>query len=277
MPRVYRTQKEREKFLIREFVRQLGYMISNPVWQESPDALLTLRKGRERKRVAIEHTDHHNDTVAGQMSPLTPTAEFWLHVETRLMRRVSHRKQLTGLQVRIRFVGNPTFPCYKDPQHKELARKLAAEIVDFALSHPIAKGSGFHSFRKSDFRSHGTMNQFLSSLRLSRSTDEHVGASKDRWICDNVGTGPVTVSLEFIRSSIAAKNEKATTYNWGTATERWLLIACGGKHVNTDAPRFELVDINWNDPILVNLFRDSPFDRIFIWNRVHSQIKTLKP
>ena len=78
MPRIKRTQKEVEKFLIREFfVDALGYSISKPDWTESPDAILTLRTNGVRKRIGIEHTDYFNDTVAGWCSPLTPIEMFW--------------------------------------------------------------------------------------------------------------------------------------------------------------------------------------------------------
>lgn len=87
MARVRRTQKEREAFLIREFLRELGYRVSRPNWTtESPDAFVTVSKGKRRKRIGIEHTAYFNDTVAGKRSPLTPVANFWELVQASLVR-----------------------------------------------------------------------------------------------------------------------------------------------------------------------------------------------
>ena len=61
MPRINRNQKEREQFLIREFIRHLGCRISKPTWPDRRDAVLTLTNARGKKRVAIEHTDFYND------------------------------------------------------------------------------------------------------------------------------------------------------------------------------------------------------------------------
>ena len=105
-----RTQKEREQLLIREFLGHLGYKISNPEWQERPDAMLTLSKGKKRKRVALEHTDYFNDTAAGHLSPLTPIAEFWKLVQASLVRRVSHRKHLTGIEATVTLKRNLSLP-----------------------------------------------------------------------------------------------------------------------------------------------------------------------
>jgi hypothetical protein len=89
MSRSYRKQKQLEKFLIQNFFEMLGYKNSQPRWPERPDAFLTLHKGNERKRVAIEHTSYFNDTEPGECSPLTPAAEFWGEVQTSLCRRIN--------------------------------------------------------------------------------------------------------------------------------------------------------------------------------------------
>src|SRR4051812_15085036 len=77
MPPVYRTRNERERFLIREFVEYLGYAVSRPRYPDRSDALLTVSKERQKKRIAIEHTDHYHDVLAGDESPLSPIADFW--------------------------------------------------------------------------------------------------------------------------------------------------------------------------------------------------------
>ena len=99
MRKICRTQTEHEQLLIREFVGLLGYTISNFWWQkeQKPDAVLTLSKGKKRKRVAVEHTDYFNDTLAGQPSPRSTIADFWKLVQDSLVRRISHRKHLMDI------------------------------------------------------------------------------------------------------------------------------------------------------------------------------------
>ena len=280
MPRVYRTKKERECLLIREFVEHLGYTVSSPKWQERPDALLTLRNARGTKRVAIELTDHYTDTIAGQRSPLTPIGDFWRIVETSIMRRISHRPHLTGLLGTMSFKSNPALPAGQGRALRiatqDKARKLAAEIIDFAEDPPIVTQSGWHIFRRRDFTAYPTMEGLLEFFRLSRVADEYVGASRCNWNCSNINAGHIAVSMHYIKSAIAAKNKKASGYeNWGKTEEKWLLIAAGGGNVNTHAPRFE-PSTKWSDPILQTLCSASLFDRIVFWERVGRWCKWLK-
>ena len=239
MPRIYRTQQECEQFLIREFLGHLGYRISNPKWPERPDALLTLSKDRKKKRVAIEHTEYFNDTEAGRLSPLTPIAEFWQLVQASLIRRVSHRKHLTGILATINIKGNLSLP-------KELARQLAKELVNFVEAHQV-KPSEFLRFNCRDFNGYPTLVSMLSSLRLLRGTDDVVPASRCCWICANITTGYIRLNLKYIKSAIKNKNKKATGYNWDNANEKWLLIAASSSNLSNNAgPASQ--NVNWADP-----------------------------
>jgi len=268
MPRIYRTQKECEQLLIREFLGHLGHRISNPEWSERPDALLTLSKGRKGKRIAIEHTEYFNDTEAGRLSPLTPIAQFWQLVQASLIRRVSHRKHLTGILANINIKGNLTLP-------KKLARQLAKELVNFVEAHQVRQSEHLR-FRCRDFNGYPTLVSMLSSLQLSRGTDDAVPASRCCWICSNITTGFIHLNLNYIKSAIKNKNKKVTGYNCDNANEKWLLIAASGGNLSNNAgPAMQ--NVNWADPELLNLCCKSLFDRIVFWERVRRWYKWLKP
>ncbi len=272
MPRIYRTQKECEQLLIREFLGHFGYRISNPVWQERPDSLLTLSRGNRRKRVAIEHIEYFNDTVAGQRSPLTPIDDFWKDVQASLARRISHRRHLAGISARVKLKSDLSIP----GSSAELARQLAMELVAFMEAHPISQSERtlFHNRNFNGFR---MLKSMLSRLTLSRWTDDAVHASRCAWTCSNITTGWIALSLEYVKSAIKNKNKKATNYeNWHSADEKWLLIAASGGNLSNNAGQARQ-NVNWADFELLDLCRKSPFDRIVFWERIRGWYKWLKP
>lgn len=272
MPRVNRIQKEYEQFLIREFLDRLGYRISKPNWQESPDALLTLSKGRSKKRVAIEHTDYFSDTVAGQCSPLTPIDEFWKVVQASVVRRISHRKRLTGILASVNFKSNlPSQENWK----VLLAKQFAKELIDFVETHPIRKSKHI-CFSPRHFGGYPNLEFLLDFLRLSRWTDDEVFASRCSWTCDNISTGGICLNLRYIKSAIEMKNKKAMKYHWGDARERWLLIVASGRILSNHAG-LSIQNVNWADADLMNLCRCSPFNRIIFWERSRCWYKSILP
>jgi hypothetical protein len=272
MPRFYRTQKEVEQFLIREFVACLGYSVSCPRWQDRPDALLTLSKHGRRKRVAVEHTEYFNDTVAGQRSPVTPIEEFWRAVQASLVRRISHRAHLSGIVANVELKKDRSIPW----DSRRFARQVAAELVAFAEAHPVAKSENL-SFHCGDFDGYPTLGSLLSCLWLLRGTTDAVGASRLSWICSDLNTGRIGLSLRYIKSAIRRKNEKTAKYkNWSDAREKWLLIAASGDTVSNQAGPPEQ-DADWADRDLATLCRESLFDRIVFWERPRCWYKWLKP
>ena len=101
-------------------------------------------------------------------------------------------------------------------------------------------------------------------------------ASRFAWVCADITTGHIAVSLTFIKSSIATKNKKAVGYeNWGKAEKKWLLIVAGGGDVSTHAPRSD-VGIDWGNPELTKLCKESPYDAIVFWERVGRWHRWLK-
>jgi len=272
MPRVYRTKKEVERFLIQEFCHVLGYSISGPVWRrERPDALLTLTQGKNKKRIALEHTDYFNDTLAGERSPRTPVDEFWQRVQASLVSRLSRRKHLIGISARVRLKSN--LPVSK--RDVELARRLAAELIGFAESHPLEVGQ-ILTWSSRDLREYRALQSMVTNMILSRGSDDGVFASRWSWLCSNTATGGVGLSLNYIRSAIDRKNKKSATYDWPDADEKWLLIAASGNTIsNCAAPLMR--GMNWDDCDVAGLCAVSPFDRIVFWERPWSWYKWLKP
>ena len=278
MPRIFRTQKEREILLIREFLGHLGYKILRAKWkeQERPDALLTLSKGKQGKRIviAIEHTDYFNDTEPGKRSPLTPINDFWRVVQASLIRRVSHRKHLAGVEVSVNLRGKPPIP----KKHKELAKQLAKELIAFMEAHPVRKLDELY-FRRRDrrnFNGYPMLESMLSWLWLSRWTNDLVPASRSSLTCSNLRAGFIGLNLRYIEIAIAKKNKKAKKYSWGDAEEKWLLIAASGGIINNSAGP-AIPDVDWANTNMLDLCRNSPFDKIVFWERYRCWHKWLKP
>ena len=80
----------------------------SPCSRQNPD-----KQRKKEARTAIEVTDHYNDTVAGRLSPRTPVGNFWQLVEASLVRRISHRKPLTGILGSVRFNRKVAWPTGK--------------------------------------------------------------------------------------------------------------------------------------------------------------------
>jgi len=272
MSRTCQNQKEYEKSLILQFVECLKYSVSNPKWQDRPDALLTLSKGKVKKRVAIEHTDYFNDTVPGRCSPLTPIAEFWKSVQESLVRRISHRKHLTGISATVSLKQGLKLPRNNSMQ----PRQLAKELVSFTEARRV-KRSEHLQFCRRDFKGYPMLESMVSHLILWRRTDRKVVASRWSWRCTDITTGMISLNLEYIKGAIRSKNRKALGYeNWGRAVEKWLLIVASGNNISNNAgPAMQ--SVNWDDPELLGLCCNSPFDRIVFWERIRCWYKWLKP
>lgn len=272
MPRIHRTKKVIEKLLIREFVRFLGFRIIRSLWPDRPDAILTLCKGKQKKKVAIEITEYFHDTLAGQESPVSPIADFWKHVESSLVHRISHRRHLSGIIVNVKLKENQFPPGKYSP---ELAKKLAKEIVDFLKINPV-RISQHPKFSIHDFYEYPTLKSLCSSLGLTRETEDAVPVSRGRLNCSNTTTGNIGLNLNNIKSSIKTKNKKAKTYIWHNAEEKWLLIAASGSTPSNRAGSPTL-NLKWKDTDLMNLCRlPSPFDKIVFWESISRWCKWLR-
>ena len=268
-------QKEDEKILIQKFLeKKLHYTISQFKLSEKPDAFLNL-KGKV-ERVAIELTRYFNDTVSGECSPLTSIEEFWEKVETSLCQQVSHRKHLSDIEeCRVKLNISPEIR----GDNISLANQVAEEIVDFLEKHSFSGRKRFPPANARPpiaiFSGFSTLENMVSYMWIhwKKGGDYY---PYNNWICENISTGCIGLDLNYIKSAIKAKNEKATEYNWQPTDEKWLLIAANGKILSNKAgPPEQQVD--WNDSELGDLCRESPFDKIIFWEYVRDWYKSLKP
>lgn len=276
MPRVKRTKKEREGFLIREFLAALDYRGSRLKLTESPDAFVTVSKRKQTQRIGIELTDYFNNTTAGKGSPLTPIAHFWELVQASLVRRISHRKHLTGLDASVtlqpKLVPEPwNCPAFA----KQLAQQLAGALVAFAETHPVEHLT-HRLFNRHELQQSPVLSPLVSSLRLSRVAKPSRFVSRSSWKCFNISVGFIGLSVGYITSAVQQKNRKSLTYSRNGAQELWLVIAAAGDTLSNHAGPFsvcrELVDSQ-----LMSLCQNSPFDRIIFWERIRCWYKWLKP
>lgn len=270
MPRVKRTKKQSEQFVIREFLGVMGFSIRRPSWPDRPDAVLTLRKGANTNTVAIEHTEYLNDTndAAGKGSLGMRILRFWRKVEDSLKRRKRQRWR--------RYVGKATIMASVHLSANAIAkhspRQLAKELLDFLEAH-LGLGPKPALFqRRADFDGYATLKHMVGSLQFE------VAAGRDccLWTCENVSFGTIGTDVDEIKRRIEDKNRKAPRYNCGAATEVWLLIAASGSGPSNRADPDGL-EVNWNDEGLQGSCRNSPFARIFFWERASQWYKSLKP
>jgi len=223
------------------------------------------------KRIAVEHTDYFNDTEAGKCSPLTPIDEFWKLVQSSLMRRISHRKHLAGMYLRVGL-----------KEHLKVsaadigsAKKLAADLVGFMETNRVDL-VGLRLWQTGDFREFPILHSLTDWLVLSPKTCRGMPANRTCWVCSNTSTGYVRLCLKYVITAIENKNKKAAQYDWQDAKERWLLITAGGAKISNSAGG-NVKDADWINANLTKLSLVSPFDRIVFWDRAGRWYKWLKP
>ena len=68
----------------------------------------------------------------------------------------------------------------------------------------------------------------------------------------------------------------AVKYNWMSAHEKWLLIVAAGDTLSNNAGPPDQ-QVNWNNSVLCDLCRKSPFDKTVFWEYTRNWYKSLKP
>jgi len=262
--------------VIREFVGLLGYSVCRARSPDPPvpDALLTLRKGANVNTVAIEHTEYFNDEIEAAMegkkgnasSQGMPIFQFWRKLQEHLKRRISQRKR--------RYVGKGMIRARvmlsENRIRKQHAHQLAGELLDFVEAHLGPRNANYD--RRADFDGYPTMMNAVVSLRFE------VTDSWDYfdWQCQNISFGVIGTDVGKITAKIKDKNTKAATYDCGTASEKWLLIAASGSMPGNQAAPAD-AQVNWVDAGLQEVCGNSPFARVFFWERAAQWYKSLKP
>ena len=270
-----------QRFITLEFVAALGYTASDPDWGDSPDAVLTLRKGQIERRVAIEHTGYFNDReagVEGQGAPLAPVSIFWECVLASLGPLINEKKHLGGIHGSIDLFPGPFARKLDRRALEELAAKFSQELVAFLECHPITGCTRFPGHTRPSpgtaFDGFPTLRSLVSSMDLTPCPTDYF--SPHNWPCWNIRCGFADLNLGYIKSTIKKHNEQATKYNWRSAGEKWLLIAAtdaGDASTHAGAPDEQKFD----DQQLRDLCRESPFDKVYFWARAWPWYKSLKP
>lgn len=265
MPRVYRTPKEYEQFLIRRLLRRMGYRITRATWQERPDALLTVVKDRSKTILGIEHMDYFNDVLPGKVSPLTGLGWFWRIVQTSLCRRLNYQQHLRSLMVIVEFRDPFPKPPRTPTARLQLARDVAAELVRLALSNPLTPGE--HRTLRTFPPECPRLSSLLSQVRFMRAESDIWQSWRMAWTCSNLTAGDTGFIVRHLTAAIQCKTRKSATYNWRSAEKKWLLITASGATPAQCSASEQIAE--WNDPDLRKAAPCSGFDRILFWDYPH--------
>lgn len=254
------------------FVRQLGYRIVAATWRDNPDAILTLRKAGRDCKVAIEHTEYCNDTVAGTASPRSAIQDFWTDVSNSLVRRICQRPSLRAV-AGICTLRTNMWPLRPAPR-QTLASRFACEFVQLLEQNPLGN-SHSRKLWGNDFEDFPTLKAHCDSITAKRWRDWHGIVTTRTWTCQNLTAGNVGFSTEYLVSAIVAKTRKAQRYDWDGASEKWLLIAASARNPSHHVgPKH--VFYQWDDPCLRCACMQSPFDQIYLWDVGRSWHEQLK-
>lgn len=268
MPRWTRTKSERERFLIREFLRSMGYQVVRATYPDPPDAILTVVRESERLRLGIELTDYHLDSAPGQSSPAARLNSMFEAIQASIVRRISHRKDRDRLGEL-----EGTFHL-RTGLRKQHARPLAGEIVDFLSAVKLKRGERkvFSSFGPG----HKLMCEYVSNLRLRRRGFAGYSNSHCNWRCFNTGTGNVGIVTDVIEAHIRQKAKKAAAYRRHNMDQLWLLITAAGDFVQRRAGPLTRDEERRMDS-LRGVGQSSGFDRVLFWERVGDWCKEIWP
>lgn len=277
MPRLRRTPKGIEKYLITEFLQLLGYRISKPVWGDRPDGVLTVSKAGTRLRVGLELTGYYVDAVPGVASPGAELAEVWERVQDSLVARISHmrgnrRRVLSSICATVRL--RPALEKPRKGERGSVARALAAELVEIAEASRLPVGG---SRRLCRFAARYPMLQAaVQSLRLCRTGVDAYICPRFNWGCSNAAFAWLSLETQTVEMTILAKSKKSRTYAWGNCGERWLVVAAAGRTIfNCAGPWRSSID--WSYPALRAICSGSGFHRIFFWERSDRWCKPVWP
>jgi hypothetical protein len=265
-------KSEYESRLIRGFLRHNGYRIVRASWQDKPDSILTVIKGRTTVRIAIEHTDYYNDAPAGQASETAQLDEFWTAVQRSITHRIARCTSLRSTYVSVRFPAVSDLPGFRSRSgYCQFASSFAAELVEFVRQSPTPLDVVVQFWSRGPARipaRYSLLARHLDSIHVRRRSGRAGRVPRMMWYCANVTTGGVALLKSHIVAAVQAKNRKATEYDWKDVQEKWLLITASGKTVaNVAAPRLQ--KMNWTDEEISSMSEQSPFDRVFFWDAVH--------
>ena len=147
----------------------------------------------------------------------------------------------------------------------EIGQAICRRDGRFLEAHPIAETARFpaHSADSpgTEFSDFPTLKSMVFSMSIRRCPGL-VLLPRCSWLCDNITTGCIGLNLNYIKTSVKKKNEKAVNYDWRLADEKWLLIVAAGGNLSEQAggPEEQL----WDDPELRTVLRIAFRQNLFL-------------
>jgi len=246
--------KQQEKEALEAILTRLGLGHYRIVEGERPDLRVCFRSKEAEATIACEVTAFYGDpTASGHGSAGARRFGKWRNIAERLRRELESK----GLQ------GVYGVVFFKEPADDMLDAVVPGlfvrETVDVCLNtgvdHEIVIPAGDHDH----------LNALVEKIRLW-----HYPEAGLLWWAAHLRSGVLADPREELAHIVEAKTKKARSYNWGDATERWLLIIAEGRHL-TDAA---LLD---DDPRLVERLKVIGFDRVILWERLMDELVQLLP
>lgn len=249
-------QKTIEIRLIQEFIAFMGLRVICvvPGEEPGPDAFATVLSEGKQHEIGIEHTDYHVDAPHGTPSPGRRIDAMWREVQ-------EHLRSMAKGHPNLAHVSGLVFLRKDHPPRKSDARKLAEELVQFALQHPVPPDG------RSAIKSFPEKCPFLRAHIRTVNLHGTGAACWLSWECAETKVSYIGVSSDRLYAIVKDKAEKARKYHWGTVDERWLLVCAPGHPIVTSAgPKPDQADLLSDD--LASACECSGFGRIFFWERM---------
>jgi hypothetical protein len=246
--------KLRELAIVTGFLERLQ-LDAEIIEGERPDFSLSF--GRGSLHAGLELTLLNADGRRSDGSPERRLHSMWKKIAETLRERLS--KESAPLP---HAYGSVFFRTASASALNEIDRAQFCEEVVISLRSTILSELGF---RITDFDP--------TSTPLLRRTVEHmyvrVFPSGDRllWWCSDLQSGPVADPSQAIEAAVIEKQEKARSYRWGAAHERWLLIYAAGEGLADLATSVK-------DP---KIGEPTPFTQVFLWDKFPETIHSLSP
>lgn len=222
---------------------------------ERPDFSLSF--GRGALYAGLELTLLNADGRRSDGSPERRLHSVWKKIAEALRERLSKESEPLPHAYGSVFFRTSSASVLNEFDRVQFCEEVAISLRSTTLSEPGSRITDFDP----------------TNTPLLRRMVEHmyvrVFPSEDRllWWCSDLQSGPVADPSQAIEAAVIEKQEKARSYRWGTAHERWLLIYAAGEGLA------DLV-IGVKDP---KIGEPTPFTQIFLWDKFSETIHSLSP
>ncbi|MFP4029470.1 MAG: hypothetical protein ACLFWL_16920 [Candidatus Brocadiia bacterium] len=241
-------QKRIERGHLNAFLNEMGISPQvRPVGDDPPDFRLNL----DEDIVAVEHTEFHSDATDADGRPRRATEEDWKALRQMIRDQRDGQPELDNVLCRIQFRR------FRVPRRRNHAA-FANELVDFIyerLQELTAEGV-FYDY----FDGYPLLKKYVSFVQLG-SIDFYVDWE---WL-----NGAAFVGLTEDELS-GAIDPKLDVDRPPDVDENWLLVVCG-LNLSQDPGNPSVSEMNDYTELNRDL-ADGPYDRIYFYERMHSQI-----